>query len=85
MNLGVRYLHLKGVFKMTNEEKKLTKKEQLMQEYETTVKQINSLFLKLCIWELEVEIDFSSEKDELISLRKIIDEKLTEVLKNEKK
>lgn len=62
------------------DEKKLTKKEQMELEKETTIKQINSLFLKLCIWELESPgLILQQEKDELVELREKVENKLKEV------
>ena len=65
-----------------SEERKLTKLEKLQLEYETTMNQINGLFLKLTIWQLETGVNLEEEKASVLSLRDIIMDKIKEY-KNE--
>jgi hypothetical protein len=67
-----------------SEEKKLSKFEKLAMEYDTTIGQINGLYLKLTIWELETGVDLSDEKNEVMQLRLTMENKLKEY-KNEEK
>jgi hypothetical protein len=62
----------------------MSKFEQLQQEYDATMKQLNNLFLKLIIWELETDVSLKEEKEEVMQLKEKVALKLKEY-KNEEK
>jgi hypothetical protein len=57
----------------------MSQEEKIAEEKKHTIKQINALFLKLCIWELEEGVDLTSEKEELVQLRAKVNIKIKEI------